>query len=302
MGQLEDMALFIRIVEAGGISKASEQLNLAKSAVSRRLSELEESLKAPLLIRTTRKWRLTDTGETYYQKAKKIVDDVSHLNAEISGKPEKLEGKLTMSAPLSFGLIYLGKVIDDFCSIHPDLTINIDLTDRQVDIIEEGYELAIRISDLKDSRLRAKKINAVGHSLVASPEYIKQHGKPLYPQDVEGHAFLRYNLSAQTTIQLYDSQDKKISITTLNKIESNNADYLKEMAIRGYGISYLPTFLVYDALCESTLVRVLPEYSLPTLSINAVYPNNRFLSQKARAFIDFLFEHCSKQPYWMGGD
>jgi len=298
MGQLEDMALFVRIVEAGGISKASKQLSLAKSAVSRRLTDMEHKLKTPLLLRTTRKWNLTDAGNIYYQQAKNILDDVSNLNAEITENPGSLEGTLKISAPLSFGLLHLSQIVGAFSSRHPDLTIKLDLTDRQVDIVEEGYELAIRISDLKDSTLRAKKINTVRHSLVASPEYIKKYGTPLSPEGLEEHAFLRFNLSAQAKIHLYANDGKKIAINTQNKIESNSGDYLKEMAIQGHGITYLPTFLVHDAICESQLIKVLPEYTLPKLSIYAVYPNNRFLSQKTRAFIDFVFDHCSGQPYW----
>lgn len=298
MGQLEDMALFVRIVEAGGIGKASDQLNIAKSAVSRRLSDLEFKLKTQLIHRTTRKWSVTEAGDTFYQQAKNIIDDVSHLNARIIGTPEKLEGKLKISAPLSFGMLHLNKIVDEFCRQHPNLTIQLDLTDRHVDLVEEGYEIAIRIGNLKDSSLRAKKINVVRHNLVASPEYIEKRGSPVNPEDLKEHSFLRFNLSAQSTIDVFAQNGKKTSITTNNIIESNSGDLLKYMAIQGHGITYLPTFMLYDAILESNLTRVLPDYTLPELHIYAVYPNNRFLSQRARSLIDFISEHCSGKPYW----
>lgn len=298
MGQLEDMALFVRIVEAGSISKASEQLNIAKSAVSRRLSELEKRLEADLLVRTTRKWKLTDIGEVYYEDSKNILDDVSSLNADISGKLDRLEGNLKISAPLSFGTLYFSKIMDEFFSTYPNIKIRIDLTDRKVDIIEEGYELAVRIGKLKDSGLRAKKINTIRHSLVASPSYIKKYGMPLTPEALEEHIFVRFNLSDDSKIELYDSEGNKKTINTYNKIESNNGSFLKDMAVRGYGITYLPTFLVYESICNGDLLKILPEYSFVELDINVIYPSNRFLSRKARVFIDFLSEYCSQQPYW----
>ena len=230
MGQLEDMALFVRIVEAGSISKASKQLNLAKSAVSRRLSELEKRLEAELLVRTTRKWKLTDIGEVYYKQSKNILDDVSSLNTDISGKLDRLEGSLKLSAPLSFGTLYFSDIMDDFLATYPNINIKIDLTDRKVDIIEEGYELAVRIGNLKDSSLHAKKINTIRHSLVASPSYIEKHGMPHTPESLEEHIFLRFNLSDYSKIELYDNEGNKKTISTNNKIESNNGNHLKDMA------------------------------------------------------------------------
>ena len=173
MGQLEDMNMFVRVVDAGGISHAADQLNLAKSAVSRRLFNLETRLGLQLLSRTTRTSSLTEAGKNYYERAIKIVNDVAELNAVTKDSNTVLKGTINLAAPLSFGLLHLSTAIDSFINQHPGLTININFSDRQVDLIEEGLDLAFRIAELKDSSLIARKIFSVRHILCASPDYLK---------------------------------------------------------------------------------------------------------------------------------
>jgi len=176
MGQLEDMALLIRIVEAGGIGKAADQLNMAKSAVSKRLKELENRLGTQLLSRTTRKSALTEAGSLYYQRAISIIDEVAELNAQTHGVKTSLSGTLKITMPLSFGLLHLTPIIDEFTQLHPNLHLQIDFIDRHIDLLAEGYELAIRIAELKDSTLQARRLTPIHHVLCASPDYIEKHG------------------------------------------------------------------------------------------------------------------------------
>ena len=298
MGQLEDMAMFVRIVEAGSITKAAEQLNIAKSAVSRRLKELETRLGSQLISRTTRQSNLTQAGEQYYQKVHHILSEVDALNEETSGTPTRIEGTLKMTAPLSFGLMHLNDVIDEYANQHPELKFELDFSDRHTDLIEEGFELAIRIRELQDSSYQAKRLALIRYALCASPEYLERMGTPKTFDDLSEHEFLQYGMSKSSTIELIDEQGKKHQVAVNGKIKANNGDFLREMAVKGHGIAFLPTFITYKALISGELVPILQQYQLPTLNAYAVYPKNRFLSQRCRYLIDFIAERFGDNPYW----
>lgn len=298
MGQLEDMAIFVRIVDAGSITKAAEQLGIAKSAISRRLKSLETRLDSQLLSRTTRRSNLTEAGEYYYLRANSILSKVDALNEQTSGSPTRVEGTLKMTAPLSFGLMHLGEVIHDYATQHPNLNFELDFSDRHVDLIEEGYELAIRIRELQDSSYQAKRLALIRFVLCASPGYLKKMGTPRTAKELEGHKFLQYGLSKQSTIKLTDAQGKIHSIETTSKIKATNGEFLADMAVKGHGITYLPTFIAYQTLARGELIPLLQQYQLPTLNAYAVYPKNRFLSQRCRYLIDFIAERFGDNPYW----
>ena len=298
MGQLEDMAMFVRVVEAGSINKAAEQLNIAKSAVSRRLKELETRLGSQLISRTTRQSNLTQAGEQYYQKVHHILSEVDALNEETSGTPTRIEGTLKMTAPLSFGLMHLNDVIDEYANQHPELKFELDFSDRHTDLIEEGLELAIRIRELQDSSYQAKRLALIRYALCASPEYLERMGTPKTFDDLSEHEFLQYGMSKSSAIELIDKQGKKHQVAVNGKIKANNGDFLREMAVKGHGIAFLPTFITYQALISGELVPILQQYQLPTLNAYAVYPKNRFLSQRCRYLIDFIAERFGDNPYW----
>ena len=298
MGQLEDMAMFVRVVEAGSITKAAEQLNIAKSAVSRRLKELETRLGSQLISRTTRQSNLTQAGEQYYQKVHHILSEVDALNEETSGTPTRIEGTLKMTAPLSFGLMHLNDVIDEYANQHPELKFELDFSDRHTDLIEEGFELAIRIRELQDSSYQAKRLALIRYALCASPEYLERMGTPKTFDDLSEHEFLQYGMSKSSAIELIDEQGKKHQVAVNGKIKANNGDFLREMAVKGHGIAFLPTFITYQALISGELVPILQQYQLPTLNAYAVYPKNRFLSQRCRYLIDFIAERFGDNPYW----
>lgn len=298
MGQLEDMNMFIRVVDAGGISRAAEQMDIAKSAISRRLVGLETRLGVSLLNRTTRTSSLTEAGQSYYERAIKVIDDVIELNAITTNSRCALEGTIRLAAPLSFGLAHLAPAIDVFAKEHPKLTINIDFSDRQVDLVEEGLDLAFRIADLKDSSLIARKISPINIILCASPDYLKKHGKPNTPTDLNNHRLLHYNVSGSSNWKLTDIKGKQHSINISAKIIANNGDFLKDMAVAGHGIVSSPTFISWKAIATGDLVPVLSDYKLPQLNAYAVYPQTRYLSQRTRILIDFLVERFGDNPYW----
>ncbi len=298
MGQLEDMTLFIRVVDAGGISRAAEQMNVAKSAVSRRLVELETRLGVRLLNRTTRSSSLTEAGKRYYDHAIKIIDDVAELNALTANADSLLEGAINLAAPLSFGLCHLSAAIDSFIRQHPKVTVNIDFSDRQVDLIEEGMDLAFRIATLKDSSLVARKISPVRHILCASPGYLKINSAPTTPDDLKHHRLLHYSLSGASNWKLTDKQGRQHVITISAHMMANNGDFLKDMAVAGHGIIMTPTFIAWQAIENGELVPVLSNYVAPQLNAYAVYPQSRYLSQRTRMLIDFLVARFGDTPYW----
>ncbi len=203
MGQLEDITVFIRIVDAGGISRAAEQLGTAKSAVSRRLVDLETRLGVRLINRTTRTSSLTDAGRSYYERVIKIVDDITELNALTEDSNLALEGTIKLAAPLSFGLCHLSPAISAFVKQYPQLSINVDFSDRQLDLVEEGLDLAFRIAYLKDSSLIARKISQIRMLLCASPNYLNQHGIPKTPNDLTNHQLLHYNSPNAFQLEIY---------------------------------------------------------------------------------------------------
>jgi DNA-binding transcriptional LysR family regulator len=301
MGQLEDMNVFIRIVEAGGISRAADQLGMAKSAVSRRLVDLETRLGVRLLNRTTRTSSLTEIGHGYYDRAIKVVDDVSELNAITTDANTSLEGTINIAAPLSFGLSHLSPAIDAFVNKHPELTINIDFSDRQVNLVEEGLDFAFRIADLNDSSLIARKVSPIKHTLCANPKYLKKYGIPKIPDDLKKHHLLHYSISRTNTWKLTDKKGKQYIVSVNAKMIANNGDFLKDMAIAGHGIVYSPTFIAWNAIATGDLVPVLANYKLPQSNAYAVYPQTRYLSQRTRLLIDYLVERFGDNPYWDQG-
>ncbi len=298
MGQLEDMAMFVRIVEAGSITKAAEQLNIAKSAVSRRLKELETRLGSQLISRTTRQSNLTQAGEQYYQQVNNILSAVDTLNEQTSGAPTRIEGTLKMTAPLSFGLMHLNDVIDEYANQHPNLHFELDFSDRHIDLIEEGYELAIRIRELQDSSYQAKRLALIRYSLCASPDYLSRMGTPETLADLENHEFLQYGLGKTSSLELTDEEGKKHNHTINAKIKATNGEFLVDLAVKGHGITFIPTFIAYQKLARGELMPILQQYQLPTLNAYAVYPKNRFLSQRCRYLIDFIAERFGDDPYW----
>ncbi|WP_394124822.1 LysR family transcriptional regulator [Psychrobacter nivimaris] len=298
MGQLEDMAMFVRIVEAGSITKAAEQLNIAKSAVSRRLKELEERLGSQLISRTTRQSKLTQAGEQYYQQVNNILRAVDAVNEHATDAPMRIEGTLKMTAPLSFGLMHLNDVIDKYANKHPNLRFDLDFSDRRIDLIEEGYELAIRIGELQDSSYQAKQLALIRCVICASPDYLARMGTPETLDDLDNHALLQYSLGQTNSINLVDTEGRSHHRTIDAKIKATNGEFLVDLAVKGHGVTFVPTFIAYKQLALGELVPVFQHYQLPTLTAYAVYPKNRFLSQRCRYLIDFIAEQFGDNPYW----
>jgi DNA-binding transcriptional LysR family regulator len=292
------MQTFVRIVEAGSISAAAEQLDQAKSGVSRRLSDLEGRLGVRLINRTTRRSSLTDAGRRYYEGAVKLLSDVAELDASTADSEAALDGTLRVAVPLSFGLAHLAPAIDEFLKSHRGLDVDIDFSDRQVDLVERGVDLAIRIAQLKDSNLQARRLCPIRLLLCASPAYLDAQGRPEHPDDLASHRVLRYNAGGGGSLRLRDDDGSEFTVQAPSPITANNGDFLRDMAMAGHGITLIPSFIAWQAIASGDLVEIMPEYAPGPLDAWAVYPRNRYLSQRARRFIDYLAEKFGERPYW----
>jgi len=299
MIKTEEIQAFVHIVEASTITAAAERLNVAKSAISRRLSELEEQLGVELFHRTTRKLVLTESGQGFYSRCIQILADLEEAEHAVSQAHQELSGQLRIAAPLSFGVMHLGPAINEFQKRHPKLNFDIDFNDRQIDLIQEGFDVGIRIADLKDSSLIARKLAKVSVVICASPDYIKENGTPTIPEELTNHSCLSYSNLDNPNHWAFSNKQGVEEIIKLPKfVQANNGFYLRDAAIAGLGILRTPTFIAYEAICNGTLIPILQDYSIAEINAYAIYPPTRHLSQRVRQFIDFLVERFSGVPYW----
>lgn len=300
MNQIEDMQTFVRIVEAGSITKAASQLNTVKSAVSRRLSELEKRLQVTLLTRTTRTQILTEHGTSYYQQCLRIIHDVSEIEAQLRQENSALSGSLRICAPLVFGVQHLSQALLDFNNLHPNITLDVDFNDQKVDIIEGGFDVAIRISKLQDSNLIARSLGQSQMLLCASAQYLAKNGTPKSPEQLSfGYKKLHYNGAPDNWIFI-DDQQKKISVNLPTALTSNNGDFLVRAAINHSGLIYTPDFICHQAIKDGTLIPILQSFMQDRVfPIYALYPQNRHLSHKVRRLVDFLIDYFSQNPKWL---
>ena len=299
MNRFENMDTFIRVVEAGSISGAADRLNVAKSAVSRRLKELEKHLGVELFHRTTRQMNLTDTGRAFYHQAVRILDDVLEAEIATSQAHGTLKGSLKIALPSTFGLMHMGPIINDFIKEHPQIEFDLDFNDREVDLIQEGFDLAIRIANLPDSSLIARHLAPVHTVMCASPNYLEQMGTPRSPEDLIEHQCLVYSLLRDfENWYLIDINGNEIKTKIRPYLKASTGEFLKEAAVEGQGIILVPTFIAYKEIESGTLVPLLKEYNTPQINAYAIYPQTRHLSQRVRAFVDLLVKRFEGTPYW----
>jgi len=298
MGQLEDMQVFIRVVDGGGIGRAAEQMGIAKSAVSRRLAELETRLGVTLINRTTRTSKLTEAGQNYYNRSLQLINDIDDLNNLTSNPDCSLNGSLRMTVPLSFGLLHLTPALDEFSKLHSELNLDINFSDNETDLIEGGFDLALRIGELENSTLKARKISPIRLSICASPAYLKEHGTPTNHEDLKKHKLLKYSIADKNGWRLIDKHGHIHTVHVKSQFSANNGEFLLAMAAANHGILTVPTFIAWKALATKELVPILNDYHFPEYNAFVVYPQTRTTSRKVRVFTDFLIERLGEEPYW----
>jgi len=299
MDRLAALESFVKVAETQSFSEAARRLRASKSVVSRQIAALEAELGARLFQRTTRSMTLTEAGRGYFERAARILADLEDANLSVSQLQAAPRGLLRVNAPMSFGLLHLAPALPDFLQRYPDVDVDMTMNDRFVDLIDEGFDLAVRVGKLEDSSLVARKLAPVRRVVCASPDYLKARGVPLTPDDLKHHECLCYsNLSMAHEWRFVTEKGAPWPVEVKGRLNINNGDALKIAALRGLGFVNLPTFFVGSELQAGTLVTVLDRYIPQDASVSAVYPHSRHLSPKVRAFVDFLAERFGPRPYW----
>lgn len=299
MDRLDAMRAFVTVVAEGSFTRAAERLALSPQLVSKYVSQLEQHLGVRLLNRTTRRLHLTEAGAAYRQRAEQVLTEIDEMENALGELEGQARGRLRISAPVSFAIRHLAQLINDFQRAHPAVDIDLQLNDRKVDIVEEGFDIALRIGHLKSSSLIAKRIAPVRLVLCASPDYLKAHGSPKQPRELAGHRFLRYRYMEESQEPLLKWLPRSGGgARELSELTSNNGDVLVEATIGGAGIALQPTFLTGDAIRQGRLAIVLPEHEPEPLGLYAVYAHRQLLESKVRHFVDFLEGYFGDPPYW----
>lgn len=299
MDRFEDLQAFVAVVEAGSFTAAADRLGIAKSAISRRVSALEERLGAQLLRRTTRRLNLTDTGQSFYEHSARILADLEEAESAVAQEHGELRGSLRVALPLSFGTRHMCEPVAAFSKQHPRVDFDLDMNDRRIDLLEEGVDLAVRIGHLADSSLIARRLFEARTVVCGSARYFDEHGTPRTPEDLREHRCLVYgNLADPTKWVCTDKSGARHRVNVNRAMTASSGDFLCAAASQGLGIAMQPTFIAGEAIRRGDLVPVLTDYEWPVSPAYAVYPPTRHLSYRVREFIDFLAEYFSGTPYW----
>lgn len=296
---LADMEIFARVVATGNMSAAARDLGLSPAVVSKRLGKLEERLGTRLLQRTTRQIALTEAGQGYYERVLAILANIEEAEAFVARRSADARGILKISAPTSFGRLHIAPFLIPFMQANADLTVNLQLSDELVDIVGDGYDLAIRIGELSDSTLVARRLAPVRRILVAAPDYIQRHGAPDSIDSLNDHVCLaQHNHEAWRL----EGPAGPIVVRPSGPLQTNSSEVVREAVLAGLGIALRSTWDIGPELGSGKLVQVLPDFAASrNVAVHAVYPSKQFLPAKVRLFIDYLAELYSPVPYWETG-
>jgi DNA-binding transcriptional LysR family regulator len=289
MNAFEDMRLFVQVMDSRSFTAAAEQLGLSKQYVSRRLMQLEGRLGARLLNRSTRRLDVTALGQSYYEAAVRLLAEVEQVEQGIAGQSAAPHGTLRLSAPLSFAMAHLGALMPAFLQRYPQVSVEMDLSDRPVDLLGEGFDLVLRIGLLEDSSLVARSIAKIPRVYCASPAYLALRGIPEHPDQLSQHDCLPYGHGRQVQWR-FQARGKPLSIGVSGRIRANNGELLRDAAVQGMGITYLPSFIVEQDLADGRLQTVLDDYATEPLELSAVYPQHRQSSRPVQVLVEFLRE------------
>lgn len=289
MDRLTEMEAFATVVDQGGFTDAARKMGISKSAVSKHVSALEARLGARLLNRTTRRVSPTEIGLVYYDRACRVLNDAGEADALVTSMQSAPTGQLRISVATDFGVGHLSPVIGEFLQEFPEITVNMILNNRYVELISEGFDLAIRVGELEDSTLRARKLAETSQRMIASPSYFQKYGRPQRIDDLNEHKLLHYSSQSGGGVwRLTAPSGEKRQVRTSGWLTVNDGQSLLNACISGLGIAYLPSFLYAEALEKGLVEEAMPDLPKQTQGIYAVYPPGRFTQPKVRAFIDFL--------------
>lgn len=288
---LDGIDIFVTVVDAGSFSGAAERLKKSKSYVSKSVTRLENNLGTRLLNRTTRSISLTDAGRSYFEQCSQIVADAEEAARSVTETHTAPRGLLKVSIPVSYGRSHVASVLPEFLIANPEVTLDIELNDRRVDVIAEGYDVVLRIGELKDSSLIARQISTVHGLTVASPDYWDRFGRPAHPSELADHACITYALIRSPNRWEYqDASGRTIAVDVASRVQCNSAELERVLATAGLGVARIPDFACAEEVDSGLLEPVLSAFSRPPFGVYAVYPHRRHLSPKVRSFVDFLIK------------
>jgi DNA-binding transcriptional LysR family regulator len=299
--RFDNMRVFAKVVESGSFAGAAARLGISASMVTLHVKELEERLGVRLLNRTTRKVSLTETGRAYYERCTRLLADLEETEQAVSDMHAAPRGELRVNATPTFGILQLAPAIADFTTCFPAISVELMLSLRMVDLIEDGFDVAVRVGELPDSSLIARQLAPCRMVVCGAPSYFEKQGKPRTPADLTAHNCLTVagtGLFYYREWHLMAADGTTLNISPMGNLRSNSGAVLIVAALAGHGLVYLPTYFVGDALQSGRLVTVLDDYMAPPLPLRALYPHNRYLSAKVRAFVDFLAARFGQEPPW----
>lgn len=291
MGQIEDFKLFVTVVDQGSIAKAAVGLGIAKSAVSRRLGQLESRYDITLIDRKPGTWQVTEAGKELYQRVTPLLADAEDLDADFSHAPRMIRGPLRVTVPYEYGMEFLRPMLLRFTETHPEIELSLDFDDRLIDLERENYDLAIRITSGHLGEVSEVKLGSTRHGLFASPDYLRQRGEPREPCDLGKHTLLQYGANRRPTWR-FSYKGKPANVQFKAAMNSNSGFFLREAAVKGRGIIHLPGFVVARALEAGFLVPVLPEAEFPEFGIHLIHSPRRRMNKRMRAFVSATRAHC----------
>ncbi|MGZ8303786.1 MAG: LysR family transcriptional regulator [Telluria sp.] len=297
MDKFQEMQVFAAVVDAGSFVRAAETLAISKAAVSRHVVNLEERLGVRLLNRTTRKLSLTDDGQSFYQHCKELLAALEEAEGDLSTRRGEANGLLRISAPVTFGILHLAPLWGEFLALYPKVTLDVALSDRTVDLVEDGFDLAIRISGAPHPSLIARRLASTRMVLCASPAYLERRGTPSHPRELADHEVIAYSYWAPRDEWTFEGPDGPVTVRVSARLRANNGDTCRAAALRHQGIVLQPGFLVGGDIASGELVEILPEYRSIELGVFALYTSRQHLPLKLRYLIDFLAE-AFHQPTW----
>jgi DNA-binding transcriptional LysR family regulator len=292
---LNRVLIFAQVVEQGSFTAAAKALGLTKSTISRKVAELESDAGAQLLFRTTRALKLTEAGANYYNKISKILLDLQSAEDQLSEQQQVIKGNLKIVCPIELGQLILGKMFAQFLRQYPDITIEAELTNRKVDVIEEGVDILFQITQSHDPRLQSYALSNTHKTLVASPEYLARHGTPLLPVDLLTHKVIKLQSAhIDGSWNIFDGKTW-LHLDPSAQLTVNNVTLAREAAIEGLGIAQVPTFIAQEALDKGQLITLLNDYPLSQTKVVLCYPQRAYLPRKYRVFIEFLYASMEKR-------
>lgn len=298
MDRLDAMKLFVRVAERGSFSAVAQQMGVARSVVTRQVAALETHLRAKLLARSTRRLSLTSAGAAYLEKCRVILNLVDDAETGLAEERQTPRGPICMSVPLSFGIRHLSPLLLDFAALYPEVSLDVEYSDRRSNLFEAGIDLAVRITQRLEPGDVARRISSSRMYVVAAPDYLSRHGEPRHPAELIHHACLGYTGSPHPQLWTFIVDGRLQTFPVRSRLQANNGDVLLQAAIAGAGLTFTPGFICADALAAGTVCQILADFPIDALGIYAVLPGNRHVPHRVRVLMDYLAERLGPAPPW----